>query len=409
MSELRYWIWLSSLAGVRPRVKTLLMEHYASPRAVYFARQGEYEELGGLNAREIEALEVKSLEPARRILELCQEKDISVITMQDAAYPRRLAAIYDPPLVLYVRGRLPSIDDSAVIAVVGTRKATPYGIKMATSLGYEITKCGGLIVSGLTKGVDAAAARGALRAGGSCIGILGCAIDSERDSSLLRDVETVGAVVSEYPPGAQGFSSYYRARNRVTAGLSIATVVVEAPEKSGALLFADEAISQGKEVFVVPANADSNMAAGSNALLKDGAQPVTCGWDVLSYFDNLFPGKVKEAGFSGLKIQQNMTVIEESSTKFDSDFEKIREPSRKKVVDKPVSVEYIDLQKQLASLSEAQLAIVSAMNGPDVHVDDIIERCGLSAAEVLSELTMLQIGGFIRQSPGKRFSLNIAK
>ncbi len=409
MSELRYWIWLSAIEGVRPKAKALLIEHYTSPRAVYFAAKGGYAELGGLTDREITALENKNLDPAQRILEQCQEKDINVITLQDAAYPRRLAAIYDPPVVLYVRGRLPSLDDAAAISIVGTRKATPYGIKMATSLGYEITKCGGLIVSGLTAGIDAAAAKGALRAGGSCIGVLGSAIDSDWGAALTRDVEKVGAVLSEYPPGAQGFSSYYRARNRVTAGLSVATVVAEAPQRSGALLFADEAISQGKEVFVVPANADSSMAAGSNALLKDGALPVTCGWDVLSHFDSLFPGKVSELGFHGLQLQQDEPDFEQKSTKIIASFKRIRERRPKKVVDKPVSVEYIDLQKQLEGLSEAQLKIVSAMSEPDVHVDDIIERCGLTAAEVLSELTMLQIGGYIRQSPGKRFSLNIAK
>lgn len=409
MSELRYWIWLSSLEAVRPKAKTLLIEHYTSPKTAYFAARGEYLELGGLTEREIAALENKSLEPALRIMELCQEKYISVITMQDAAYPKRLASIYDPPLALYVRGRLPSIDDAAVIAVVGTRKATPYGIKMSTSLGYEITKCGGLIVSGLTAGIDAAAAYGALRAGGSCIGVLGTAIDNEQGGALRHDVETVGAVVSEYPPGVQGFSSYYRARNRITAGLSVATVVVEAPVKSGALLFADEAISQGKEVFVVPANADSTMAAGSNELLKDGALPVTCGWDVLCYFENQFPEKIMNAGFDGLQVQQQDRKIEEKANKPVEKFVKILEHSCKKVVDKAVSVEYIDLQKQLEGLSEVQLRIISAMNQPDVHVDDIIERCGLTAAQVLSELTMLQIGGYIRQSPGKRFSLNIAK
>ena len=130
--------------------------------------------------------------------------------------------------------------------MVGTRRATPYGLKMATRIGYELTRCGALVVSGLTSGVDAAAAEGALMAGGSCVGVLGSAIDDRRwGGSLARDVETVGAIVSEYPPGTPGNAAFFRARNRVTSGLTVACVVAEAPAKSGALLFADEALSQG--------------------------------------------------------------------------------------------------------------------------------------------------------------------
>lgn len=415
MSELKYWLWLSSLTGVRPRVKNLILEHYGSPREAYFAPSGEYRTLGGIEERELAALENKKTDAALQIMDACLDGSVDILTLQDAAYPRRLAAVFDPPTVLYVRGRLPAMDEEAAIAIVGTRGATPYGIKMAIRMGYELTKCGGLLVSGLTLGIDAAGARGALLAGGACVGVLGTAIDRELNS-LERDVAAVGAIVSEYPPGADAYPSNFRARNRITAGLSVGVVVVEAPAKSGALLFADEATSQGKEIFVVPSNADSQTGAGSNALLKDGAKPVTAGTDVLCEFTARFPDKLREKPPKNITIPTEQESVEPppserkkrvTSPETGEGFAILRRPNDKKGIDKQKSLSYIDLKNQLEGLSEAQLAIVSAMNTPSIHVDDLIERSGLSAAAVLSELTLLQIMGFVTQEKGKRFTLNI--
>lgn len=405
MSELKYWLWLSSLTGVRARTKRLLLEHYGGVREVYFAPRGDYAALGGLTEQECTALENKSFDRAYEIMRSCEELGVDIKTIQDADYPRRLAAIYDPPAVLYVRGRLPVVDDKAAIAVVGTRRASPYGLKMAARLGYEITRCGGLVVSGLTTGVDVTAAQGALMAGGSCIGVLGSPIDDTGwGGATARDVAAVGAVISEYPPGAGRHPAYFRARNRITAGLSVAAVVVEAPRKSGALLFADEAASQGREIFAVPANADSENAAGGLALIMEGAVPVTCGWDVLCGFAGRFPG-VHDLGQTG-RLPENYSVTLTAAATATPPSE---EPEGQKGVDKPLGVEYIDLRKQLEGLTEAQLAIVTALERPSTHIDDVIERTGLPAQEVLSELTMLQISGLVRQEPGKRFTLNISQ
>jgi DNA processing protein len=418
VSELKYWLWLSSLCGIRPRIKTLLLRHYGGPREIYFAPRGDYKTLGGIEEAEVLILEDKELAAAMRIIDLCADKDVTVITMQDAQYPRRLSNIYDPPAVIYVMGRLPAVDEEAAVSIVGTRKATPYGIKMATRLGYEITKCGGLVVSGLTSGIDAAAARGALLAGGSCIGVLGSAVDDDYGGSLARDVRTVGAVVSEYPPGAIARASNFRARNRITAGLSVAAAVVEAPERSGALLFADEALEQGKEIFAVPSNADSVIGAGSNALLKEGAKPVTGGWDILCEFASRFPGRLHDPGERKLQMpkdQEPAATLEKKAKPEDDGpetgkgFFKLREPAAKKTIDKQNDVSYIGLQAQLDELTETQLRIVSVMCDSDMHVDDIIEHTGFAAAQVLAELTMLQIMGFVTQSAGKRFSLNIKR
>ena len=287
-------------------------------------------------------------------------------------------------------------------------------------MGYGICKCGGIVIYGLTRGVDAAAAHGAVMAAGRCVGVLGTAIDDPRSVSYLaNDVMATGAVVSEYPPGARTGAASFRMRNRITSGLAVATLVVEAPAKSGALLFADEALSQGREVFAMPANADAENAAGSNRLIMEGAHPALSAWDVLGSFAALFPNLTESGTRGKMPAEQAAGYAEQAAAEQEKAEKRTKsapkkaekapdsEADGKKDVDKPEPEEYIDLMKQLEGLSETALAIVAAMSEKHMHVDDIIERAGVPAAEALGELTLLQIQGYVIQEPGKRFSLNI--
>ena len=293
MSALSYWIWLSN-AELSVRTKAALMEHYGDAETAFFAPAGEFAHIEGVSRADAAILERRDMSDTARIIEECQAQGLSVISYQDSAYPSRLRNIYAPPPVLYIKGRLPAVDDNAVIAVVGTRKATPYGLKMARTIAGEIVRCGGIVISGLTHGIDAAAAEGALSAGGICVGVLGTAHQDDA-GVLYAGVAERGAVISEYAPGSPAQRSFFRDRNRITAGLSVGAVAVEAPEKSGTRLFVAEAAAQGKEIFAVPGNADAKMSAGTIDMLKDGAKPVTCGWDVVSEFEYLFPGKLRKA------------------------------------------------------------------------------------------------------------------
>ena len=290
MSELKYWVWLSSLPGLSPASKARLPRRLGGVKETYFARAEDYERLDFLTPREREALENKGLGFANRAIEACLEGNIDIVTIGDANYPARLREIDAPPLVLYVRGRLPDIDELCAVAVVGTRDASLYGLRMAHNMGYGLTKCGALVVSGLTRGIDETAARGALQAGGGCVGVLGTPIDAVRPyAGIAYDVSLAGALVSEYAPGTPFSSRFFRERNRITSGLAAATLVVEAPAKSGALLFVSEALEQGREVFAVPGNADSARSEGSNRLIMEGAQPALTAWDILSGFAWRFP------------------------------------------------------------------------------------------------------------------------
>jgi len=354
-----------------------------------------------VSAAEAAALGRRDLGRVDAILEDCARENLAILTMQDALYPKRLKDIYAPPVVLYVRGKLPRIDDEAVIAIVGTRSASPYGLKMGRQIAYEIAKGGGIVVSGLTNGIDAAAARGALDADGICIGVLGTAHE-QQDSDLSYDVCRRGALISEYAPGRVSQRSFFRERNRISAGLSLGAVAVEAPEKSGTLLFAAEALEQGREVFAVPGNADAPGCRGTNALLKDGATPVTCGWDVLGEFAALFPDKLR-------RVDAERTDAPVPPAQAAPETAKAAPAAGKKEIDKEKSVAYIDLRTQLGLLSETQLKIVSAIEKEPTHVDDIVEKTGLGAATVLTQLTVLTVKGIVRRMPGNRVALNVIR
>ena len=398
MASIKYWVWLSAQTGVSPAAKAALLRHYGDAETAFFAPSGEFGRIRGISAGDAAVLESRDMSRVGDILAECRRLDIRPVTMQDADYPRRLRNIFAPPAVIYVKGKLPELDDEAAIAVIGTRKASPYGLKMGSRLAFEIVRCGGLVISGLTTGVDAAAARGALLAEGVCIGVLGTSHDLEK-GSLARDVSVKGALISEYPPGTQPMKSHFRDRNRISAGLSVGVAVVEAPEKSGALLFAAEANEQGKEIFAVPGNADAPNSAGTISLMQEGAKPVRTGWDILCEFAELFPGKLRQA--EAAEMPENGKNDAENGEK---------EPEEaKKGIDKEKSRGYIDLKEQLAQLSEEQLKIISAIDKGASHIDDVIENTGLSTPKVLAQLTVLEIKGFIKREPGKRISLNTAK
>ena len=398
MAAIKYWLWLAAQSNVSPRSKAALIAHYGSAEEAFFAPSGAFARLPGLSERDAALLEARDLHRVDAILSACHALGLDVVTLQDAEYPARLKAIFAPPVVLFVQGSIKGLDEEAAVSVIGTRSATPYGLKMGRRLAYEIASSGGVVVSTLSPGIDEAAARGALLGGGKCVGVLGTA-HSERLSPLQRDIAASGALVSEYPPGTVTQKSFFRDRNRIAAGLSLAVAVVEAPSTSGALLFAAEALEQGKEIFAVPGNADAANSAGTNALLKQGARPATCGWDVLSDFEGLCPGRL-HPGHAGLPEEPAPAPPAE----------KPAEPAKaKKEIDKEKPKDYIDLRDQLSGLSTEQLEIITAIGKGKQHIDDIIEATGYPAAKVLAQLTVLEIKGYISRSAGKRISLNIKR
>ena len=269
-----HWIWLAHRPGVNDRMKVTLLQHFRDPEDIFFADSEAFDHIEGLSEEAAESLRDKNLIPAEEILEACHREKLHVLTYRDAAYPARLKNITDPPIVLYYKGQLPDFDTLPVIAVVGTRKASAYGLTTAKRLGYQIGKCGGIVVSGMAYGIDGMAMSGALTAGRQVVGVLGCGADIVYPLSnrgLFKDAERYGCILSEFPPGYQPTKWSFPKRNRIISGLSNGVLVVEAPEKSGSLITARLAAEQGRDVFVVPGNIDLPSFVGSNRLLRDGA------------------------------------------------------------------------------------------------------------------------------------------
>lgn len=395
MAEIKYWLWLSAL-GLSPKATAALMRRYSDAEAVFYAPADEYAALPSITKAERAKLQNRELGTAARILSDCHRLGIDIITLQDARYPGRLRDIPDAPAVLYVKGTLPDVDSEPAVAVIGTRQASPYGLKMCRRISFEMAKSGAVLISMLSEGIDRECARSCVFAGGSCVGVMGTAIDEEK--YFYKDILGRGALISEYPPGMESRKHFFRERNRIAAALCHGLVVVEAPERSGALLFAAEALEQGRGIFAVPGNADSSTSVGTNQLIKQGAKPVTNGWDVLEDFEYLFPNKLKRPDAS-------VSVPELDDEK--SQTPPKAEKATVKDIDKPAAPGYIDLREQLSELSEPQLKIISSIGRDEVHVDEIIQRSGLSTAAVLAQLTILETKGYVRRSPGRRYSLNI--
>ena len=414
-----HWIWLSTRPHISDRVKVELVRHFQDPEAIYFADSGSFAQIEELTAEGKTALCDKNLAEAEKILRDCQKENLSILTYQDAAYPARLKNISDPPIVLYYKGRLPDFDGSPLIGVVGTRKASAYGMNAAKKMGYQIGRCGGIVVSGMAYGIDGMAIRGALTAGMPAVGILGCGADVVYPLSnrgLFEDMEQYGCLISEFVPGTPPVGWNFPKRNRIISGLSCGVLVVEAPAKSGALITAQLALDQGRDVFTVPGNIDVDSFVGSNRLLRDGAIAVSSGWDIMSEYQYQFPDKIVKFD-SPMRQKAN-----DENPDFSAQTEKIqpkvaqkaklvgkikdsKQNSHKKVIDNEIPSSYSDVEDKMPPLLPDEQKIVSALTREPRPVDDVIAETGLPTAKMLAALTLLQVKGIVRQHPGKRISL----
>ena len=389
MSGLKYWIWLAELPGLRSQTRLALLEHFGDPENIYCADAGEILLVENMTREQAAVLENKSLSNAEKILGECRRLRLRVLTLQDADYPDRLRNIYDPPCVLYVRGHMPAMDEEVAVAVVGTRDATPYGVQCADKIAGQLAAGGAVVVSGLARGIDSVAIRGALRSGGVTVGVLGCGVDviyPPENRYLYEDVAAAGALISEYPPGTEAKGKHFPVRNRIISGLCAATLVVEAPKDSGALITADRAIEQSRDLYAVPGPIDAKESVGCNRLIRQGAGLVTCGWDILQDYQARFPGKLRcEEG----RPQPAEYQKSESA-----------EPVKK-------LPRTLDIRKEGAALSDAQLLILRALTDEPVLVDDLIDLVQIPARRVLSALTMLEMDEYVLQHPGKRYVRNV--
>ena len=366
-ASLTFWLMLQAIDGVGDRTLLKLIHAFGAPEAVLGATMDDLIS-AGCSPELAESVRRGPESSIRRQIDrqvkLVERLKIHTLTLFDRSYPARLKAISDPPPLLYVSGSL-SPKDEVAVAIVGGRRATPAGRLITEEISKDLAGCGVTIVSGLARGIDAAAHRGALTGKGRTIAVLGCGIDRTYPSEhhgLRRNIESHGAVISELPIGAAPQSHHFPRRNRIISGLSLGVLVGEAAPDSGSLITAKLALEQGREVFAVPGSVKEQACRGSNRLIKEGAKLIEGAQDIL---DEILPQ---------VDARQRATL----------------------------HLDVVSMEAQ-APLRKEDALVYEALSYEARSVDVVIERTGLTAAQVAATLLSLELSGRIRQLPGQQF------
>lgn len=393
----RYWIWLS-LLKLSERQKKMLAEAMPNPQELFCTVWGP----DRLPQEFLEAVNNKDMTRAEAVLKECRSKGISVLGYHDEHYPPRLRGIVDPPVVLYCAGNPLRWEERPLIGVVGTRRLSGYGESNAVRMGKQIASCGGIVVSGGAAGVDALAMEGALRTGRPVVGVLGTGVDiyyPKANKGLLEKTREQGCLLSEYPPGTKAQPWQFPRRNRIISGISHGVLVVEAPEQSGALITAQQAREQGRDLYAVPGGVGLENAAGSNRLLQQGACAVLCGWDVMKDYASIFPTVEKAPGSTdiyqedkALNVAQNPKIPNSGEEKFDG--------SDKKFIDKGKKSSYSIPIERLA-LSEEEALLCSHLSDVPRDADEVLLELEMPSGKALSILTKLTLTGVVENIPGQ--------
>ncbi|MFA6562587.1 MAG: DNA-processing protein DprA [Verrucomicrobiia bacterium] len=363
MNPREAYIALNMIDHVGPvRVKRLL-ERFGQPQAILAASAKELMQVEGVGAEVAKAITGwQSQADLDTELKRIADFGARVLTLDDPDYPANLREIYDPPLALYVKGTLEPRDKHA-IAIVGSRQTTYYGLESARKLAYQLAYAGMTIVSGLARGIDSAAHQGALAANGRTLAVLGTGLDivypPENGALYEKIASGGGAIMTQFPFGVRPDTQHFPLRNRIVSGLSLGIIVVEAGVPSGALITANMALDQGRQVFAVPGKIDSPQSKGCHRLIKSGAKLVEDAEDVLSEFEDLFP----------------------KSSRPDAP---------------PADAPTLEL-------SQAEQKVFDAMGDDETDLDHVIRQSGLTSAEVFATLLRLEMRRLVRQLPGKRF------
>jgi DNA processing protein len=398
-AEQRDWLALTMVPGVGTAHFIRLLARFTTPGNVLRASEARLAEVVGpaLSKRIRAYKEAADLDEQERRL---KQYDAQLLTMDDPGYPDRLAEIYDPPLALFYRGTLLEEDANAV-ALVGTRKPSPYGIQVAERLARGLAERGITVVSGLASGIDAAAHQGAMDAGGRTIAVLGCGVDivyPQENADLMHRITGHGCVLSQFAMGVKPSRGHFPYRNRIISGISLGVVIVEAPRQSGALITARQAAEQGREVFAVPGPITQSNSQGPHALIREGAKLVESVDDILVEL-NLSP----EIRVQAMAAAQSQTSPARSS-----------EPQEAPAPQKQATTATAPSPAPAPATAKAQAPqievtakekdILSVLAPEGSFVDEIALACRISVAEALSALTMLELKGLVRQFSGKRFT-----
>ena len=417
MATWKHWLWLANLRGLSLPLKLNLLEHFGDPEAAYYGQRAEYLLVPGMSEAAARALEDKDASGADRILADCARLGLQLLSLHDAAYPDRLRSIPDPPLLLYVQGRLPLFDGEPTLAMVGSRRASPLGLETAERLAGELAAQGGLILSGLALGVDAAAHRGALRASGTTAAVIAGGHDilyPRENRCLYEDIAARGVILSEYPPGTDHMAEHFPQRNRILSGLSVGVIVVEAPRRSGALITANRAIRQGRDLFAVPGPIFEPRCEGSNRLLAEGALPALDAPGVLGRYAEQFPQRIRVRQQNPPRRQEPPQAPSAQQARRVRKAPPKPEPPERALLERALpekglperGLPTLDLAGDHC-LTDDQIRLVRLLRGRTVQVDELIAESRIPTRRALSALTVLELDQIVTQDAGKRFSLAV--
>lgn len=371
MEDIRLWLWFVLAMGNHKALARTLYREAGSVKKIYEYTKSDYVKFGVKDERKIESLCDKSFDKADRAMWFAEKYGVEFIPIDSENYPLFLKNIYDPPLVIYKRGVHFSPEKELYIAMVGTRKASEYGRQVAFSLARDLALAGVTVVSGMASGIDAECHKGCLDAGGYTTAVLGTGVNTAYPKSnveLMRRIMNGGAVISEYGFDEPSFPSNFASRNRIISGLCAGTIIVEAGEGSGALITANLALDQGRDLFAVPGNVNEAASAGVNSLLKNSAKIVTDVADILEEYEAVYPHLIKTGNFS-----QNMVEFE--------------------------------IPQNGATSSNVENAVIACLKESPKRLDAIVAKTRIPVASLNGTLTLLELQGKVTQDKFGNYSL----
>jgi DNA processing protein len=379
-----YWLALKLVPGLGTRTTNKLLDRFRSPQAIFRASRTELEGAGISGAVAQSIASGCTFDDAAAQQEKMAQSGATLITIGDPRYPQPLREIFDPPILLFARGRVELLQ-SFTLGVVGTRRPTPYGLAVAERLSADLTHAGLAIASGMARGIDTAAHRGALAAGGDTIAILGCGVDivyPSENKKLAAEIVAKGLLLSEFPMESVAFPQNFPIRNRIISGMSVGVLVVEGAQYSGSAITAKLAMDQGREVFAVPGNITSKLSWAPNLLIKQGARLVQDWNDVVSELPVESRRHLIEQGRQRLLGEQGGAGVATSGGETASLFNS-RGPELDATARRTLEVLQVDAP---------------------IHLDDLIEKMeNSSPSELIAALFELEMLGLVKQLPGKNF------
>lgn len=384
----KYWVWLQCAFG-EGVVTERFLRRYDNAQQVYEDSDENRKSSGVFTPKQLKLMSEIPLSRAEEIVEFCSQKRWKILAPDMENYPKRLFELQNFPLALYYVGNLPDIDREPLVAMVGARDATSYGLQMARVLAGDLTKSGVTVVSGGALGIDSQCHRAALDAGGKTIAVLGNGFGANylaQNRELWNEIARNGAVITEFRPGTPASRYSFPIRNRIISGLSLGTVVVEANQKSGSLITAKCAAEQGRDVFAVPGEVLNTAFYGGNKLIKDGAKPVFSANDILDEYKGRFVGKIRSIAIG--EFAQTQEAQAEKPKK-----EEIKKEEQKNV-------------KQSAPLTlsdDAQRIYEFISVDTPIGVEELIEKTGLENRKVLVCLTELEMAGIVECLIGRKY------